>query len=137
MIDPMKVSGALTDLMLASHTATLEDLPRMVADHVEPTGLHDVAFFLVDMQGRLLRQLTGRGDDAGGTGLELAVDSTLAGLAFQRVDLITEPDRPSGQGGRRWWVPVTDGVERLGVLRADTAEDDDATRYALRALASV
>ena len=137
MIDPARVSGALTDLMLASHTATLEDLPLMVADHVEAAGLHDVAFFLIDMQGKVLRQVTGRGADAGGDGLTLAVDSTLAGLAFQRVDLITEPDRPSGQGRRRWWVPVTDGVERLGMLRADTAQDDDATRYALRALASV
>ncbi|MFH8804553.1 PP2C family protein-serine/threonine phosphatase [Streptomyces sp. NPDC017936] len=136
MIDPAKVSGALTDLMLASHTATLEDLPRMVADHVEPTGLRDVAFFLVDMQGKVLRQVTGRGTDAGAGGLELAVDSTVAGLAFQRVDLIAEPDRPSGLDGRRWWVPVTDGVERLGMLRADTGQDDEATRYALRALAS-
>ncbi|MEV5886323.1 PP2C family protein-serine/threonine phosphatase [Streptomyces sp. NPDC052020] len=137
MIDRVKVNGALTELMLASHTATLEDLPRMVADHVEPAGLHDVAFFLVDVQGKVLRQVTGRGADAGAQGLELAVDSTVAGLAFQRVDLVAEPERLHGRGGRRWWVPVTDGVERLGMLRADTANDDDATRHALRSLASM
>jgi serine phosphatase RsbU (regulator of sigma subunit) len=34
-------------------------------------------------------------------------------------------------------VPVTDGVERLGMVRADTDRDDDATRDALRELASM
>ncbi|MGX1274457.1 PP2C family protein-serine/threonine phosphatase [Streptomyces phaeoluteigriseus] len=137
MTDPAKVSRALTELMMASHVATLEELPRMVADHVEPVGLHDVAFFLVDMQGRVLRQVTGGGFDAGSGGRELAVDTTLAGRAFQRVDLVTEPGRSSTRQGCRWWVPITDGVERLGLLRADTEQDDRSTRDALRALASM
>ncbi|MFF5158031.1 PP2C family protein-serine/threonine phosphatase [Streptomyces sp. NPDC000348] len=137
MTEPAKVSRTLTDLMMASHMATLEDLPRMVADRAEAVGLGDVAFFLVDLQGTVLRQITGRGLDAGAGGAELAVDATVAGLAFQRVDLVVEPDASSGRAGRRWWVPVTDGVERLGVLRADTAHDDEATRDALRALASM
>lgn len=34
-------------------------------------------------------------------------------------------------------MAVTDGVERLGVLRADTAADDEPTRQALRDLASM
>ncbi|MEU1710998.1 PP2C family protein-serine/threonine phosphatase [Streptomyces sp. NPDC005706] len=133
----MKVNSALTELMLASHVAALEELPRMVADSVEPAGLHDVAFFLVDVQGEVLREVTGRGSDAGGGGLELAVDATLAGRAFQRVDLVTEPPAPSGRDRCRWWAPVTDGVERLGVLRADADQDDQATRDALRALTSM
>lgn len=131
------VGRALTDLMMAGHAATLEELPRLVADHAAAVGLNDVAFFLVDLQGRVLRQVTGRGLDAGTGGVELAVDATVAGLAFQRVDLVVEPDASSGREGRRWWVPVTDGVERLGMLRADTSQDDAATRDALRALASM
>ncbi|MER5294505.1 PP2C family protein-serine/threonine phosphatase [Streptomyces pharetrae] len=138
MIEPAMVSRALTDLMMASHVATLEELPRMVAHHAGAAGLLDVAFFVVDLQGQVLRQVTGQGIDAGAGGIELAVDTTVPGLAFQRVDLIAEPGRSSGrEGSRRWWVPVTDGVERLGVLRADTEQDDEATREALRALASM
>jgi serine phosphatase RsbU (regulator of sigma subunit) len=61
----------------------------------------------------------------------------VAGLAFKRVDLVVEPDASPQREARRWWVPVTDGVERLGMLRADVDDqDDEATRYALRALAS-
>ncbi|WP_445281874.1 PP2C family protein-serine/threonine phosphatase [Streptomyces sp. DSM 118148] len=131
------MSSALTDLMLASHLAALEELPRMVVDSAEPVGLHDVAFFLVDVQGEVLREVTGRGADAGGGGVELAVDATLAGMAFRRVDLITEPPAASGRDRCRWWVPVTDGVERLGVLRVDTGQEDQATRDALRVLASM
>ncbi|MEU6774782.1 hypothetical protein [Streptomyces sp. NPDC046759] len=69
MIDPVKVSSALTDLMQASHGAALEELPRMVADSGEPVGLHDVAFFVVDVQGKVLREVTGRGADAGRGGV--------------------------------------------------------------------
>ncbi|MEU9590902.1 PP2C family protein-serine/threonine phosphatase [Streptomyces sp. NPDC048193] len=67
----------------------------------------------------------------------MAVDGTVGGLAFQRVDLVSEPGRTSERGLLRWWVPVTDGVERLGVLRADTDDDDETTRDALRSLASM
>ncbi|MEV6958684.1 hypothetical protein AB0M97_05665 [Streptomyces sp. NPDC051207] len=84
-------------------------------------GLHEVAFFGVDLQGKILRQVTGRGPDSGEGGLRFTVHGTVAGLAFQRVDMVTEPDRTGRRNLRRWWVPITDGVERLGVLRADTA----------------
>ncbi|MGW0917085.1 PP2C family protein-serine/threonine phosphatase [Streptomyces sp. NPDC002784] len=137
MTERARVGRALTDLMMVSHEAALEDLPALVADHAKTIGLHDVAFFVVDLQGKVLRQVTGRGLDAGAGGVELAVDTTMAGLAFQRVDLVAEPDASGGREGHRWWVPVTDGVERLGMVRADTDRDDDATRDALRELASM
>ncbi|MEU2061295.1 PP2C family protein-serine/threonine phosphatase [Streptomyces sp. NPDC013455] len=137
MSDPANVGRALTGLMMASHVVTLEELPRMVAECAEAVGLYDVSFFLVDLQGRVLREVTGGGLDAGLGGAELAVDSTLAGLAYQRVDLVAEPDRPAARARCRWWIPVTDGVERLGALRADTEQDDGPTREALRALASM
>ncbi|MGK5448627.1 PP2C family protein-serine/threonine phosphatase [Streptomyces radiopugnans] len=123
--------------MQVSHTATLEQLPGLVAEYASAAGLHQTVFFAVDLQEKVLRQVTGRGADAGEGGLELRVDGTLPGLAYQRVDLVTEPSAPTGPGLRRWWAPVTDGVERLGVLRADTDGDDEGTREALRALASM
>ncbi|CAL9657158.1 PP2C family protein-serine/threonine phosphatase [Streptomyces sp. enrichment culture] len=135
-------SAALVRLMQASHTATLERLPGMITEYAAAAGMYDVALFLVDVREKVLRRLTGQGPDAGEGGQEFTVSGSLPGQAFQRVDLLPEPeperdvagDRP---GGRRWWVAITDGVERLGVLRADTGTDDESTRQALRDLASM
>jgi serine phosphatase RsbU (regulator of sigma subunit) len=137
--DAAALSQALTDLVVASHIARLEDLPGMVAEHTEAAGLHDVVIHVADLREKVLRQLTGRGPDAGAGGAEYSVAGTLPGLAYRRVDLIAEPDPPGDGGRRRWWMPITDGVERLGVLRADTAlgVDRDDARDALYALASV
>ncbi|MFF8592331.1 PP2C family protein-serine/threonine phosphatase [Streptomyces sp. NPDC015220] len=126
-------------LMQASHTATLEQLPQLIADHAAVAGMHDVALFLVDVRETVLRQVTGRGLDAGEGGQEFTVSGSLPGQAYQRVELIPEPARgQAGEGARRrWWVAVTDGVERLGVLRADTDTDTGPVRRALSDLASM
>jgi serine phosphatase RsbU (regulator of sigma subunit) len=132
-------AASLVGLMQASHTATLEQLPGMIARYAAEAGMHDTAVFVVDIRETVLRQLTGKGPGAGDGGQEFTIGGGLPGQAYQRVDLLPEVDRahdrPSGR--RRWWVAVTDGVERLGVLRADTDSDDEATRQALRDLASM
>ncbi|MFF9603568.1 PP2C family protein-serine/threonine phosphatase [Streptomyces sp. NPDC014684] len=128
--------GVLLHLIEASHTATLEQLPGLIADHAARLGVTDVALFCVDIQETVLRQITGRGMDAGAGGDEVPVEGTLPGRAYQRVDLQAESAH-DGSGRRRWWAPVTDGVERLGVLRADVDGDEEAARQLLRHLASV
>ncbi|MHC3474732.1 PP2C family protein-serine/threonine phosphatase [Streptomyces sp. 7R007] len=124
--------------MQASHTSTLEELPGMIAECAAAADLRDAAVFIVDLRETVLRRLTGVGQDAGANGQTFTVPGSLPGRAYQRVDLISEPaatgDRPDQ---RRWWVAITDGVERLGVLRADTDRDDAATRQALRDLAAM
>jgi len=88
----------------------------------------------------VLRELTGRGLDGGEGGQVFTVSGSLPGQAYQRVELLPEPERDGAgdrPGGRRWWVAITDGVERLGVLRADTDTDDEPVRRALRDLASM
>ncbi|MGW5492447.1 PP2C family protein-serine/threonine phosphatase [Streptomyces olivaceoviridis] len=133
-------AASLLRLMQASHTATLEELPGMIADHAAVAGMRDVALFVVDIRETVLRRLTGQGLGAGDRGQEFTVSGSLPGQAYRRVDMLAEPgwegthDRP---GGRRWWVAITDGVERLGVLRADTDSDDEPVREGLRDLASM
>lgn len=128
---------SLVRLMQASHTVTLEQLPGMIAEHAAAAGMHDVAVFVVDIRETVLRRLTGQGEDAGGGGQEFTVSGSLPGRAYQRVELFPESERDGAGGRRRWWVAVTDGVERLGVLRADTDTDDEPIRQALRHLASM
>ncbi|MBB4903367.1 PP2C family protein-serine/threonine phosphatase [Streptomyces griseomycini] len=130
---------SLVRLMQASHTITLEQLPQLVADHAASAGMHDTAVFLVDVQETVLRELTGWGLDAGEGGQEFTVSGSLPGQAYQRVEVIPESTRARvGDGARRrWWVAITDGVERLGVLRADTDTDTEPVRQALKDLASM
>ncbi|MEU6595099.1 PP2C family protein-serine/threonine phosphatase [Streptomyces sp. NPDC046881] len=128
-------------MVQASHTVTLEQLPDLVAEHAAEAGLHDVAVYVVDIRETVLRQLTGKGRDAARGGQEFTVQGSLPGQAYQRVDVLAESASADTPGGRRrWWVAVTDGVERLGVLRADSDgdsdTDDEPTRDILRDLAS-
>ncbi|MEU0227950.1 PP2C family protein-serine/threonine phosphatase [Streptomyces sp. NPDC006284] len=132
--------ASLMRLMQESHTVTLEELPALIARHAAPAGIHDPAVFLVDLRETVLRRLTGAGPDAGAGGERFTVDGTLPGQAYQRVELLPEQqlDADRGAGGRRrWWVAITDGVERLGVLRADTGWEDEAAVLSLRDLASL
>ncbi|MFJ9967981.1 PP2C family protein-serine/threonine phosphatase [Streptomyces avermitilis] len=131
-------AASLVRLMQASHTVTLEQLPDMIAECAAAAGMHDTAVFVVDLRETVLRQLTGKGPGAGDGGQEFTVQGSLPGQAYQRVELLAEQDRAGGGAGRRrWWVAVTDGVERLGVLRADTDTDDEPTRQALRDLSGM
>ncbi|MET9467725.1 PP2C family protein-serine/threonine phosphatase [Streptomyces sp. NPDC006544] len=139
----------LGGLLEASHLMPWTDLPAQVAAHAGPAGLHDVTIYLCDLQEDVLRLLAGSGpddgpDDAHGSGTDagrgekggdLQVATTVAGRAFQLGQLL--PITPAGQSRVAWWVPLLDGTERLGVLRVSTAADDEATRRALKELASL
>ena len=54
----------------------------------------------------------------------LPIESTLAGRAFQQVQLLVQHQVGSGAGATAW-VPLLDGTERLGVL-AVSVDDADA-----------
>jgi hypothetical protein len=47
---------------------------------------------------------------------ELPIEGTMAGRAFRRVEVVTST---STVGTHRLWVPLLDGVERLGVAELD------------------
>ncbi|MDG9720474.1 PP2C family protein-serine/threonine phosphatase [Streptomyces sp. DH24] len=138
MVDRGVAALALVRLMQVSHTATLEQLPELINAYAAGAGAYDTAVFVVDLRETVLRRLTGKGPDAGADGQEFTVQGSLPGQAYQRVGLLSESTTENAPDGRRrWWVAVTDGVERLGVLRTDTDTDDDETRQAVRDLASM
>ncbi|MFF0014260.1 PP2C family protein-serine/threonine phosphatase [Streptomyces sp. NPDC005374] len=137
MVNTGNTGWMLRRLMQDAHTVALEQLPGLVAGHAATVGLYDVAVFAVDLRETLLRQITGHGLDAGAGGERIRIDGTLPGRAYQRVVLVAEPQRVT-RTRRRWWVPVTDGVERIGILRADSEDGDEkAVRRDLRDLASM
>lgn len=129
----------LGGLLEASHLMSWAELPTQVAAHASVAGFDDVAIYLCDLQAEVLLLLTGSGLDSAerptaGEG-ELQVATTMAGRAFQLGRQL--PLTPDGRDGVLWWVPLLDGTERLGVIRATTAADDQTTREELNVLAAL
>jgi hypothetical protein len=129
----------LSGLLAASHLMPLEDLPDTVNERAADVGFDRVLIYLGDLQRGVLRLLTGEGLDAhrdsGGAEAELKVEGTVAGRSYQLGRVL--PALPGGRG--RWWVPLVDGAERLGVLYVMTAGpgDDARTRQDMTDLAAL
>ncbi|MER6828779.1 PP2C family protein-serine/threonine phosphatase [Streptosporangium sp. NPDC000563] len=127
----------LVELLRASHLAALEQIPGLVAEHAVSAGLAEVLIYLADLQCNVLRLLTGEGhggrEVASTAACELRIDATLAGRAFQEMRILvgvgegTERDTDEDTDGpQRWWVPLLNGVERMGVLRIGVEAAADA-----------
>jgi hypothetical protein len=108
----------LTEMLSAGHLSSFVQLPDLVAGHAARAGMDDARIFLADLRQQVLREVTGRGPAAGDGGEVYDVDSTLPGRAFADTRPLPDEDRQT----RRWWVPILNGTERLGVLRVDLAD---------------
>ncbi|WP_440099263.1 PP2C family protein-serine/threonine phosphatase [Streptosporangium sp. H16] len=118
----------LAGLAEASHMSAMEDLPAIAEEHAAHAGLYDVLIYLADLQQDVLRPLTGlgAGEETEREKGELRIDGTLAGRAFQEVRVLSRPPMEDEPG--RWWVPLLDGTERLGILRVSLRPRTDGKR---------
>lgn len=113
MADPLR---AFRDLVAGSHRARPEDVPALAMRCAELLDAREMVIYLVDYEQRNLMPLTGDGSphrDA------LAVDGTLPGRSFA----MTETYETDTGSGLRVWVPLLDGIERLGVLEVITTRE--------------
>ncbi|MFI1586199.1 PP2C family protein-serine/threonine phosphatase [Embleya sp. NPDC020630] len=98
----------------------------MIAAHAPALGLARPLIYLVDVQQQILRLVRGSGERTGAADVvpeaELRIDATLAGRAYQSVELVESGEVPP----RRLWLPLVDGAERLGVLGLETDEAGNA-----------
>jgi serine phosphatase RsbU (regulator of sigma subunit) len=125
------IRAALMGLLSDMHLSAPSDVPRMVADHARSLGAREAVVYLVDYDQRVLIPLR-RPDDP--QRQDLAVDGTVAGRCFRTLEV----QESAGNGdGRRLWVPVLDGTERVGVLElvfangdGDGADHEDAIAFA-------
>ncbi|MFD0266517.1 PP2C family protein-serine/threonine phosphatase [Streptomyces sp. NPDC127106] len=99
------VDGALARALRRSHDIGPGEVAALIVDTGRELGLSGVRILLADVQQRRLVPLTG--------GAALDIDGSLAGLAYRTKRV----QRESG-GGRGRWIPMVDGIERLGVLYA-------------------
>ncbi|WP_237047887.1 PP2C family protein-serine/threonine phosphatase [Lentzea guizhouensis] len=101
-------AGGLGELLDGMHQAPPELLPVVATRAGRALGLR-ITIYLVDYEQRVLHPL---GEPEGPHLTPLGVDSSLPGRAFRTVETV-----PSTRGEHpRLWVPLLDGVERLGVL---------------------
>jgi hypothetical protein len=113
---------AVRDLMAQSHLARGDELPALAQRHVSAFGGTAVTLYLADLQQRSLVPFLGApGPDPPDLLEPLSVDSTLAGRAFQQVQIQSQPLR---SGGTTAWVPLLDGTERLGVMSVTLADGE-------------
>ena len=121
----------LVDFSRSSHLTVPDDVPLLIVKHARGMGAHDAALYLVDYEQRMLVPLPMRG---GRPREELVIDGTLAGRCYRTLDI----QETAGEEGRsRMWVPVLDGVERLGVLELDSDPDDRLNRDDVAAFAGL
>jgi serine/threonine protein phosphatase PrpC len=105
---------AVDALLEDAHLAAPHQLAGLIARHAATLGADDALVYLVDLQQRVLVPFL----DPGGPGVgrlveSLSVDATLPGRAFQHIEVLRQD---AGDGRIRVWVPLLDGIERLGVL---------------------
>ncbi|TMR35502.1 serine/threonine-protein phosphatase [Nonomuraea zeae] len=131
----------LGGLLDTNHTTSMEELPGTVATHASLVGFSQTRIYVTDLQQLILLPTPGQADESGHPLEPIRIDSTLAGRAFRIVDVVRA--RPSGdtdsaeREGRRLWVPLLDGTERLGVLGVIVPEGDDLDIRRAKQLASL
>ncbi|MFB8025572.1 PP2C family protein-serine/threonine phosphatase [Streptomyces sp. NPDC056465] len=116
----------LHEFLAEVHSTAPTNLPAMVNRFAVRLGLRQADIYLVDLQQRQLTLLSGE--------RRLPVDGSPAGWAFRAVSLRVED---SGSGELVIWLPLVDGVERLGVVGMHMRSLDTALLERCRTIASV
>ena len=98
----------LRSLLHGSHLLAPDDLAAAVAGHARGLGARETVLYLADYEQATLLPLRGRGVPER---QELPIEGTMAGRAFRRVQVVKSP----AEHGHRLWMPLLEGVERLGV----------------------
>jgi len=103
------VTGPLRSLLHVSHLLAPDDLAATVAAHARMLGVQEAVLYLADYEQATLLPLPGAGVPER---QELSIEGTMAGRAFRRVEIVNS----RAQNRYRLWLPLLDGVERLGVV---------------------
>jgi hypothetical protein len=101
----------LQEVLRRTHLSSASEVPVVLAEEARVIGVEALVLYLVDYEQRWLIPLPA--PDAAGRDV-LSVSGTLAGRAFQTSSIV-EVETGGGRG-RRLWLPLLDGTERLGVM---------------------
>ena len=112
----------LGDLLDSAHLAVADELPAIV-DEVAKRAGWAIAIFVADYDQQTLRGLS---HDR--LGEEHPIDGSVAGRCFRHSEPIVTANRRS-----EGWIPLIDGVDRLGVLHVRLPEGHDLSDQATAA----
>ena len=125
-------AAALDVMLRRAHLMPPDEMGPLATLGARKLGASSAVIWLVDYEQVTLVPVVG---PEGGGREQQTVDGSLAGRAFRAV----QPIEAHSETGRRLWVPLLDGIERLGVLEvvfsADTPPLDDDLQRALGQLA--
>ncbi|MCG6499834.1 PP2C family protein-serine/threonine phosphatase [Kitasatospora sp. A2-31] len=116
----------LADVLAAAHRLAPREIPALVQDAALRLGLSEARVFVADVQQHQLIALPSPDQTAllvAGSPVELetiAVDTSLGGRAYRTETVQLAADTGSsgtGPSGIVGWLPLVDGIERLGVLK--------------------
>ncbi|MYS37448.1 serine phosphatase RsbU (regulator of sigma subunit) [Streptomyces sp. KhCrAH-43] len=116
----------LHGFMAEVHATAPTDIPALVNRYAGLLGLRRVEIYIVDLQQQCLSPLSGEA--------QLRVDASLAGSAFRSLALRVETTDTEALIA---WLPLVDGVERLGVIGVQADTLDRTALERCRSLASV
>ncbi|MGY2067679.1 PP2C family protein-serine/threonine phosphatase [Blastococcus sp. SYSU DS0619] len=119
--------------------AFLEDVHLLAPDRLAATvsararqlGCSEAVVYLSDYEQLLLQPVRGEGVPLR---QELSVDGSFGGRAFRRVEVLSSPVGPRST---RLWVPLLNGVERLGVIELLVPDLTPERERRLRAFVSL
>jgi len=100
----------LADLMSAARLYVPDDLGGLLAQRGAALGADNVTVYLVDQEQYLLVPLPAPGV---APPAPVSIEATLAGRCFRQLAQVESND------GREVWVPLLDGLERLGVMQLE------------------
>jgi Stage II sporulation protein E (SpoIIE) len=105
------LAGLLSDARLSAP----DDVVTLLADRGTALGADDVTVYLVDHEQYALVPVPVP-PPSGEPREPLSIEATLAGRCFRNLEL------QKANEGREVWVPLLDGLERLGVVRLEFAD---------------
>jgi hypothetical protein len=123
-----RVGAMFVEVLRRTHLSAPEELACILAEEARRIGVGSLVIYLIDYEQRTLVPVPA--PDARGSA-PLAVEGTVAGRAFASTRMLDIEAAPAE--GRRLWVPLLDGTERIGVLRV-TVEGSSRVSEALMAV---
>jgi hypothetical protein len=100
----------LLEVLRRTHLSAPDELARVCAEAARAIGVQALVVYVVDYEQRALVPVPA--PDARGS-RPLSIHGTVAGRAFASTSNLDVED---DGGGRRLWLPMLDGTERVGVM---------------------
>lgn len=98
----------LQEVLRRAHLASAPDMTVVFAEEARTIGVEPLVVYLLDREQKLLVPVPGPG---AGDREPIPIQGTVAGRAFSSNAIVELED----DGGRRLWLPLMDGTERLGL----------------------